>query len=145
MFAMRNKTYGVDTILRAAINVMSNLCRTKCLILTKSTKQSYDWIVPEWNSTLKRILLELVSPRVASSEDLLASMPNAEVSVITLPHLPIGPVFSYIVGGSRIRWIPARRKQTVQASFYQPPRSVSRMLRNVGRTQPAKLLIVQVG
>jgi quercetin dioxygenase-like cupin family protein len=86
----------------------------------------------------------------------LAEMPNPEVSVITLtvapgatssPHEHTGPVFAYLLEGEIENQVDPNPPQRYKPGefFYEPPMHVHRMLRNLSETQPAKLLIFQVG
>lgn len=86
----------------------------------------------------------------------LARMPDAVVSLITLtvppgsvsaPHRHTGPVFAYVLEGkieNQVDPDPPRIYEPGQF-FYEPPMHVHRLLRNLSKTQPAKLLIFQVG
>ncbi|HET9783652.1 MAG TPA: cupin domain-containing protein [Terriglobales bacterium] len=86
----------------------------------------------------------------------LAPIPAAEVSVITLtlapgsnsqPHEHTGPVFAYILQGeieNQVDPDPPRRYRAGDY-FYEPPRHVHRMMRNLSSTQPAVVLVFQVG
>lgn len=89
-------------------------------------------------------------------EEPLAPMPDAEVSVITLTvppgasslsHRHIGPVFAYILEGSIENQVDPNPPRTYHPGqfFYEPRMHVHRMLRNVSKSRPAKLLIFQVG
>ncbi|MFY9531914.1 MAG: cupin domain-containing protein [Candidatus Acidiferrales bacterium] len=89
-------------------------------------------------------------------EEPLAEMPNPEVSLITLnlapgatsdPHRHTGPVFAYILEGSVENQVDPEAPQTYQAGqfFYEPPLHVHRSLRNLSKTQPAKILVFGVG
>ncbi len=89
-------------------------------------------------------------------EEPLPKMPNPEVSVITLtvapgavspPHEHIGPVFAYILEGEIENQVEPNPPKTYRVGgyFYEPRMHVHRMLRNLSKTKPAKLLIFQVG
>ena len=86
----------------------------------------------------------------------LGEITNPEVTVITLtvapgavspPHKHIGPVFAYILEGKIENQVDpdAPKTYSVGDFFYEPAMHVHRALRNLSQTQPAKLLIFQVG
>ena len=86
----------------------------------------------------------------------LGDIANPEVSVITLtvapgaaspPHKHIGPVFAYILEGKIENQVDpdAPKTYSVGDFFYEPAMHVHRALRNLSQTEPAKLLIFQVG
>ncbi len=86
----------------------------------------------------------------------LAELPNPEVTVITLTvapgatssaHRHTGPVFAYLLEGeieNQVDPNPPRRYKAGEF-FYEPPMHVHRSLRNLSRTEAAKLLIFEVG
>lgn len=85
----------------------------------------------------------------------LAHTPNPIVDVITLemapgeasaPHEHTGPVFAYILEGeieNQVEPQPPKRYGPGDY-FYEPPMHEHKMMRNLSRTRPAKLLIFQV-
>jgi|SRR5215472_6834336 len=86
----------------------------------------------------------------------LAEISNAEVTVITLtvapgavspPHEHIGPVFAYLLEGEIENQVDPNPPQKYKPGeyFYEPPMHVHRSFRNLSSTEPAKLLIFQVG
>lgn len=86
----------------------------------------------------------------------LAETPNAQVTVITLtvapganssPHRHTGPVFAYILEGEIENQVDPNPPQRYKPGdfFYEPQMHVHRSLRNLSSTQPAKLLIFEVG
>lgn len=86
----------------------------------------------------------------------LGDIPNPEVSVITLTvgpgavspaHEHIGPVFAYILEGEIENQVEPNGPKTYKPGdyFYEPAMHVHKMLRNLSKTKPAKLLIFQVG
>ncbi len=86
----------------------------------------------------------------------LGDINNPEVTVITLtvapgaaspPHQHIGPVFAYILAGKIENQVDPGDPKTYTAGdfFYEPAMHVHRALRNLSQTEPAKLLIFQVG
>lgn len=86
----------------------------------------------------------------------LAPMPNAIASVITLtiapgsnsrPHEHTGPVFAYILKGKIENQVQPDPPHIYRQGeyFYEPPMHEHRMLRNLSETEPAELLIFQVG
>jgi quercetin dioxygenase-like cupin family protein len=86
----------------------------------------------------------------------LAEIQNAEVTVITLtvgpgavspPHEHMGPVFAYLLKGEIENQVEPNPPQKYKPGeyFYEPPMHVHRSLRNLSNTEPAKLLIFQVG
>lgn len=89
-------------------------------------------------------------------EEPLPEMPNPVLSVIVLtvepgasspPHEHIGPVFAYILEGEIENQVDPNPPKTYKAGdyFYEPRMHVHRMMRNLSKTKPAKLLISQVG
>lgn len=96
------------------------------------------------------------SPVKTLMEEPLPEMPNPEVSVITLtvapgsvspPHEHIGPVFAYILEGeieNQVEPNPPKR-YGVGDYFYEPRMHEHKMMKNLSKTKPAKLLIFQVG
>jgi len=97
-----------------------------------------------------------MSPVKTLMQEPLGDIPNPEVSVITLevrpgtvsqPHEHIGPVFAYILEGgieNQVEPNPPKRYGPGDY-FYEPAMHVHKMLRNLSKTKPAKLLIFQVG
>lgn len=86
----------------------------------------------------------------------LANIADAVVTLITLtvapgtvspPHQHIGPVFAYILEGAIENQVDPDQPKTYNAGdfFYEPAMHVHRVLRNLSKTQPAKLLIFEVG
>jgi len=97
-----------------------------------------------------------VSPVKTLMQEPLGEIPNAEVSVITLTvgpgaatpsHEHIGPVFAYILEGEIENQVEPNPPKTYRAGdyFYEPAMHVHKMLTNLSKTKPAKLLIFQVG
>lgn len=97
-----------------------------------------------------------MSPVKTLMQEPLGEIPNPEVSVITLtvgpgtvspPHEHIGPVFAYILEGeieNQVEPNPPKRYGPGDY-FYEPAMHVHKMLKNLSKTKPAKLLIFQVG
>ncbi len=96
------------------------------------------------------------SPVKTLMQEPLGEIPNAEVSVITLTvspgavspaHEHIGPVFAYILEGEIENQVEPNPPKTYKAGdyFYEPAMHVHKMLKNLSKTKPAKLLIFQVG
>lgn len=86
----------------------------------------------------------------------LANIADAVVTLITVtvapgtvspPHQHIGPVFAYILEGAIENQVDPDQPKTYNAGdfFYEPAMHVHRVLRNLSKTQPAKLLIFEVG
>jgi quercetin dioxygenase-like cupin family protein len=86
----------------------------------------------------------------------LPKMSNPVLSVIILtvapgasspPHEHTGPVFAYILEGEIENQVDPGSPKTYKAGdyFYEPRMHVHRMMRNLSKTKPAKLLISQVG
>jgi quercetin dioxygenase-like cupin family protein len=86
----------------------------------------------------------------------LEAIPNPEATVITLtippgsvsqPHEHIGPVFAYILEGEIENQVDPNPPQRYQAGqfFYEPRMHVHRSLRNLSKTQTAKILVFEVG
>lgn len=86
----------------------------------------------------------------------LSGITDPEVTVITLtvapgavspPHEHIGPVFAYILEGAIENQVDPDQPKTYNAGdfFYEPAMHVHRILRNLSKTEPAKLLIFEVG
>jgi quercetin dioxygenase-like cupin family protein len=89
-------------------------------------------------------------------QEALAEIPNPEVTVITLtvapgamspPHEHTGPVFAYLLEGEIENQVDPNPPQSYKAGgfFYEPPMHVHRSLRNLSNTEPAKLLVFQIG
>jgi len=86
----------------------------------------------------------------------LSGITDPVVTVITLavapgtgspPHEHIGPVFAYILEGTIENQVDPDQPKTYNAGdfFYEPAMHVHRILRNPSKTEPAKLLIFEVG
>lgn len=86
----------------------------------------------------------------------LGDIADPQVTVITLtvapgtvspPHRHTGPVFAYILEGRIENQVDPDPPKTYHAGdfFYEPAMHVHRVLRNLSRTEPAKLLIFEVG
>lgn len=86
----------------------------------------------------------------------LSGVTDPEVTVITLtvgpgdvspPHEHIGPVFAYILEGAIENQVDPDQPKTYNAGdfFYEPAMHVHRILRNLSKTEAAKLLIFEVG
>lgn len=86
----------------------------------------------------------------------LGDIADPQVTVITLtvppgsvspPHRHTGPVFAYILEGRIENQVDPDPPKTYHAGdfFYEPAMHVHRSLRNLSRTQSAKLLIFEVG
>jgi quercetin dioxygenase-like cupin family protein len=97
-----------------------------------------------------------MSPVKMLMQEPLGDIPNPEVSVITLtvgpgtvspPHKHIGPVFAYILEGEIENQVEPNPPKTYKAGdyFYEPAMHVHKMLKNLSKAKPAKLLIFQVG
>jgi quercetin dioxygenase-like cupin family protein len=75
------------------------------------------------------------------------ALPAEAVPRVTQPHTHAGPVVAYIVNGEIENQIepeaPLRHKSG--GFFVEPPMHVHAMLRNVSTTEPATLIICQVG
>ena len=89
-------------------------------------------------------------------QESLVETPNPQVTVITLtvgpgatssPHRHTGPVFAYLLEGEIENQVDPNPPQKYKAGefFYEPPMHVHRSLRNLSGTNPAKLLIFEVG
>ncbi len=93
----------------------------------------------------------------ALREEPLASTTHQEVSVITLEmppgaasagaHQHPGPVFAYILKGEIENQVDPDPPKVYRAGdvFYEPPLHAHRFTRNLSKTEPAELLIFQVG
>jgi len=86
----------------------------------------------------------------------LAEIPDAEASLVMLtvapgavspPHEHTGPVFAYILEGEIENQVEPNPPKTYTAGdyFYEPAMHVHKMLRNLSKVKPARLLIFQVG
>ncbi len=86
----------------------------------------------------------------------LGDIADPEVTVITLtvapgtvspPHRHTGPVFAYILEGRIENQVDPEAPRTYKAGdfFYEPAMHVHRVLRNLSKSRPAKLLIFEVG
>ncbi|HLI85636.1 MAG TPA: cupin domain-containing protein [Bryobacteraceae bacterium] len=62
------------------------------------------------------------------------------------PHKHPGPVFAYILKGEIENQVDPDQPKMYRAGdvFYEPPLHVHRMLRNLSKTEPAELLILQI-
>lgn len=114
-----------------------------------------------WAGTADRLSGQAPAAKPATGvktlmQEPLAAIPNAEVSVITLtvapgasskPHQHTGPVFAYILRGAIENQVDPNPPQTYREGdyFYEPAMHVHRELRNLSPTEPATLLIFQVG
>lgn len=85
----------------------------------------------------------------------LAKMKKPVVDMITLtmppgaassPHQHTGPVFAYILEGELENQVePGQPKKYKPGDFfYEPPRHIHRIMRNLSSTKELKLLIVQI-
>lgn len=100
---------------------------------------------------------EMPSPPIKTlMKEPLPEIPNPVLSVIILtmepgadskPHEHIGPVFAYILEGEIENQVDPEPPKRYKAGdyFYEPRMHVHRMMRNLSKTKPAKLLISQVG
>lgn len=96
------------------------------------------------------------TPKITSLiKEPLAPMANPIVEVITLevapgstsaPHEHTGPVFAYILEGEiENQVVPEAPKRYGPGDyFYEPQMHEHKMMRNLSKTKPAKLLIFQV-
>ncbi len=86
----------------------------------------------------------------------LGDITDPQVTVITLtvapgtvspPHRHTGPVFAYILEGRIENQVDPGLPKTYKAGdfFYEPAMHVHRVLRNLSKSEPAKLLIFEVG
>jgi quercetin dioxygenase-like cupin family protein len=86
----------------------------------------------------------------------LGEIADPQVTVITLtvasdsvsaPHQHIGPVFAYILEGQIENQVDPDQPKTYGPGdyFYEPAMHVHRVLRNLSKTETAKLLIFEVG
>lgn len=86
----------------------------------------------------------------------LAKMENPEVRMLTLTvapgatshaHRHTGPVFAYILQGEIENQVEPEAPKTYHAGdfFYEPPMHVHRELKNLSASEPAKILVVEVG
>lgn len=86
----------------------------------------------------------------------LAKMENPEVRMLTLTvapgatshaHRHTGPVFACILEGAIENQVDPEDPKQYKAGdfFYEPPMHVHRELKNLSATEPAKILIVEVG
>lgn len=86
----------------------------------------------------------------------LAQMQNPEVRmlILTIPpgapshaHRHTGPVFAYILKGAIENQVEPEAPKSYKSGdyFYEPPMHVHRELRNLSATEPAEILIVEIG
>lgn len=86
----------------------------------------------------------------------LAKMENPEVRMLTLTiapgatshaHRHTGPVFAYILEGAIENQVDPEAPKQYKAGdfFYEPPMHVHRQLKNLSATEPAKILVLEVG
>jgi quercetin dioxygenase-like cupin family protein len=89
-------------------------------------------------------------------EEPLTILTNREARLLTLtvapggasgPHKHPGPVFAYILKGEIENQVDPDQPKMYRAGdfFYEPPLHVHRLLRNLSKTEPAELLIFQMG
>ena len=86
----------------------------------------------------------------------LAKMDHLEVRMLTLTvapgatshaHRHAGPVFAYILEGEIENQVEPEAPKMYKAGdfFYEPPMHVHRELKNLSASEPAKILLVEVG
>lgn len=87
----------------------------------------------------------------------LEDLTNQEVSVITLSAAPgmaapgahkhPGPVFAYVLKGEIESQVDPDQPKVYRAGdvFYEPPMHTHRLFRNLSKTEPAGLLVFEVG
>jgi quercetin dioxygenase-like cupin family protein len=86
----------------------------------------------------------------------LGNTADPKVTVLSLPippgltagpHTHAGPVFAYIVEGDIENQVDPDAPKTYHAGdfFFEPQMHVHRLLRNLSKTEPAKLIVFQVG
>jgi quercetin dioxygenase-like cupin family protein len=97
------------------------------------------------------------SPAVKTlMQEPLTDLTNREASVLTLaiapkavsePHKHPGPVIAYVLKGEIENQVDPDQPKIYRVGdlFYEPPMHVHRLLRNRSTTEPAELLIFQVG
>ena len=99
---------------------------------------------PEWETLAQAPLPEGVEPILSINS---LTLPAEPVPRIAQPHTHSGPVVAYIVKGEIENQIepdpPAIHKPG--GFFLEPPMHVHKMLRNLSTTEPATLIICQVG
>jgi quercetin dioxygenase-like cupin family protein len=99
---------------------------------------------PAWETLAQAPLPEGVEPILSINS---LTLPAEPVPRITQPHTHTGPVVAYIVAGEIENQIepdpPVVHKPG--GFFLEPPMHVHRMLRNLSTTEPATLIICQVG
>ena len=86
----------------------------------------------------------------------LAPMQDSEVTMLTLtlapgsnshPHRHTGPVFAYILEGSIENQVDPGEARNYHRGdfFYEPPMHTHRQMRNLSATEPARVLVVEIG
>lgn len=86
----------------------------------------------------------------------VGNIPNPEATMLTLtilpgtvsaPHKHPGPVFAYILEGEIENQVDPDPPKTYRAGdyFYEPAMHVHRILRNLSKTETAKVLVFQIG
>jgi len=96
------------------------------------------------NPAIKRLLDE--PAEVANREGHMITVVMAPGSVIRAHKHP-GPVFAYIAKGEVENQVDPEPPKVYGAGdlFYEPPMQVHRLLRNPSKTEPAELIIFEVG
>jgi quercetin dioxygenase-like cupin family protein len=85
----------------------------------------------------------------------LGDIPNPEVNMLILnvapgavsrPHKHFGPVYAYILGGKIENQVDPEQPKTYGAGdfFYEPAMHVHRELRNLSKTETARILVFLV-
>jgi hypothetical protein len=99
---------------------------------------------PEWETLARAPLPEGVEP-VLSINSL--ALPAEPVPRVTQPHTHSGPVVAYIVRGEIENQVEPEPPVVHRPGsfFLEPPQHVHKMLRNRSTTEPAMLIICQVG
>ena len=99
---------------------------------------------PEWETLAQAPIPEEAEPILNINS---LTLPAEPVPRITQPHTHSGPVVAYIVTGEIENQIepepPAIHKPG--GFFLEPPMHVHKMIRNLSTTEPATLIICQVG
>ena len=99
---------------------------------------------PEWETLARAPLPEGVEPILSINS---LALPAEPVPRITQPHTHSGPVIAYIVKGEIENQVEPEPPAVHRPGsfFLEPPMHVHKMLRNLSSTEPAMLIVCQVG
>lgn len=95
--------------------------------------------------TIKALMVEPLG-NTADPKVTVLSLP-VPVERVAGPHTHAGPVFAYIIQGDIENQVDPDPPKTYHAGdfFFEPQMHVHRLMRNLSKTDPAKLIVFQVG